>query len=188
MIINFMEIGWAASHWNHHRYTNQASDPDCQLYSRYQSFWSRLLFARLASNRVNLANTLRMLLGKPLRVCLQSSISAPRDTRSGRIQRSLLVAMAFYIHGNRILRPGSRLSIHRHTPRPWATLYRSAPLCGTCRHWPAAVSGRAYSYVTVFQHFVFFQQLSPGTSPLPVGTVLSTPGGPSVSQETRLFS
>jgi beta-carotene hydroxylase len=66
MIINFMEIGWAASHWNHHRYTNQASDPDCQLYSRYQSFWSRLLFARLASNRVNLANTLRMLLGKPL--------------------------------------------------------------------------------------------------------------------------
>lgn len=66
MIINFMEVGWAASHWNHHRYTNQASDPDCQLYSRYQSFWRRLLFARLASNRVNLTNTLRMVLGKPL--------------------------------------------------------------------------------------------------------------------------
>lgn len=66
MIINFMEIGWAATHWNHHRYTNQPSDPDCELYARYQSFWSRLLFARLASNRVNLANTLRMVLGKPL--------------------------------------------------------------------------------------------------------------------------
>lgn len=66
MIINFMEVGWAAGHWNHHRYTNQPPDPDCELFTRYQSFWRRLLFARLASNRVNLANTLRMLSGKPL--------------------------------------------------------------------------------------------------------------------------
>lgn len=66
MIINFLEMGWAASHWSHHRYTNQDADPDCALYSRYQSFWRRLLFARLASNRVNMVNTLRMVSGKPL--------------------------------------------------------------------------------------------------------------------------
>jgi beta-carotene hydroxylase len=66
MIINFMEMGWAAGHWNHHRYTNQPEDPDCKLFARYQSFWRRLLFARLASNRANLVNTVRMASSKPL--------------------------------------------------------------------------------------------------------------------------
>jgi len=66
MIINFMEMGWAAGHWNHHRYTNQPEDPDCKRFARYQSFWRRLLFARLASNRANLVNTVRMASSKPL--------------------------------------------------------------------------------------------------------------------------
>jgi beta-carotene hydroxylase len=149
MIINFMKVGWAASHWNHHRYTNQASDPDCQLYSRYQSFWRRLLFARLASNRVNLTNILRMVLGKPLGYAYSLPfpphairVLAGFNTACSLLWLSVYAAIAIF--------DSNWLSIHHHTPRPGATLYRSAPVCGTCRDRPRAISGRAYLYVTVF--------------------------------------
>jgi fatty acid desaturase len=66
MVINFMEMGFAISHWNHHRYTNQPLDPDCALFARYQGFWGRLFLARFASNRQSLLATLRMAAGKPL--------------------------------------------------------------------------------------------------------------------------
>jgi beta-carotene hydroxylase len=66
MVINFTEMGFAKSHWNHHRYTNRPLDPDCALFARYQGFWRRLLLARFASNRQYLLATLRMAAGKPL--------------------------------------------------------------------------------------------------------------------------
>src|SRR5262245_12399463 len=66
MVISFLEMGFAISHWNHHRYTNQPLDPDCALFARYQGFWRRLFLARFASNRQCLLATLRMAAGKPL--------------------------------------------------------------------------------------------------------------------------
>jgi fatty acid desaturase len=62
----YFEIGAAISHWNHHRYTNQASDPDCQLFEQFQGFWSSLFFARSAANLKYLTNTLKMAFNQPL--------------------------------------------------------------------------------------------------------------------------
>jgi fatty acid desaturase len=66
MVINFMEIGFAIGHWDHHRYTNQPLDPDCELFARYRGFWRRLLLARFRSNRQYHSITLRTAAGRPL--------------------------------------------------------------------------------------------------------------------------
>jgi beta-carotene hydroxylase len=63
---SFNAIGYGIAHWNHHRFTNQASDPDAQIYSQFRTFWSRVLLARLAGNRVHLKNLLSVATGKPL--------------------------------------------------------------------------------------------------------------------------
>lgn len=62
----YFETGSAISHWNHHRFTNQASDPDCQIFQQFQSFWSRLLLARVVANFKYFTNTLKMAFNRPL--------------------------------------------------------------------------------------------------------------------------
>ena len=59
-------VGFFVSHWEHHRYTNQPSDPDCKTFSRFRTFFERLLFARLAANRNYLRYTLAMAFGRDL--------------------------------------------------------------------------------------------------------------------------
>jgi len=66
MIVSFFQIGASISHWNHHRYTNQAADPDCEIFTRFKTFWSRLLFGRVTANRIYMRNTVKMALGRPL--------------------------------------------------------------------------------------------------------------------------
>lgn len=62
----FNAIGYGVAHWNHHRFTNQASDPDAQIYSRFRTLWSRLLFARLTGNSTHLRSLMKLATGKPL--------------------------------------------------------------------------------------------------------------------------
>jgi len=62
----YFETGAAISHLNHHRYTNQALDPDCQIFEQFQGFWSRLFFARTKANLKYLTNTLKMAFNQPL--------------------------------------------------------------------------------------------------------------------------
>lgn len=66
LIVSFFEIGSAISHWTHHRYTNQPQDPDCEIFVKFKSFWSRLLFARMTANRTYLINTFKMAFNLPL--------------------------------------------------------------------------------------------------------------------------
>jgi fatty acid desaturase len=47
----FLAMGYGISHWNHHRFTNQASDPDVLIYPRLRTFWSRLFLARVLAQR-----------------------------------------------------------------------------------------------------------------------------------------
>ncbi|HEY3699552.1 MAG TPA: fatty acid desaturase [Spongiibacteraceae bacterium] len=47
----FPTIGFGLSHWAHHRFTNSAKDPDTAIHTKYQTFWKRLLFARVHANR-----------------------------------------------------------------------------------------------------------------------------------------
>jgi fatty acid desaturase len=62
-IPGFIGIGFTLSHWKHHRYTNQALDPDCEQFGRFSSFWSRLLVARLSANAAYRRVALSLLIG-----------------------------------------------------------------------------------------------------------------------------
>jgi beta-carotene hydroxylase len=62
----FSAVGQGIAHWTHHRFTNQSSDPDAQIYSRFRLFFSRLLFARVAASRAHMTNTVKLALGKPI--------------------------------------------------------------------------------------------------------------------------
>lgn len=61
----FFIVGFAMTHWKHHRFTNQGIDPDAQVYSRYRNFVSRFLIARYRSVRAYTKNAVRMALGLP---------------------------------------------------------------------------------------------------------------------------
>jgi beta-carotene hydroxylase len=65
-IPTFLELGFAVGHRNHHRFTNQASDPDCQLFGSFKSFWSKTLLARPAADSRYFLNTLMMAFNQPL--------------------------------------------------------------------------------------------------------------------------
>jgi beta-carotene hydroxylase len=62
----FPLLGYGVTHWTHHRFTNQDSDPDTQIYSRYKTFWSRFFLGRVVANRGYLRNTLLAALDRPL--------------------------------------------------------------------------------------------------------------------------
>lgn len=47
-IVTYFEMGFAVNHWNHHRFTNQASDPDIQAVKHLKKWWQRILFTRPA--------------------------------------------------------------------------------------------------------------------------------------------
>lgn len=64
-VLTYMELGFALSHWNHHRYTNQQDDPDIAPVAGLKTWWQRLLFSRLIYNTLYFKYTLQMALGKP---------------------------------------------------------------------------------------------------------------------------
>ncbi len=64
--IFFPVTGFAVSHWNHHRFTNGAQDPDVQIFGRFQTFPSRVLFARPFAFAVYLRNATALALGRDL--------------------------------------------------------------------------------------------------------------------------
>lgn len=63
-IPTYIEMGFAAHHWNHHRFTNQASDPDVQPVRHLHTWWQRLLFARAIYNFLYFRTALRLALGE----------------------------------------------------------------------------------------------------------------------------
>ncbi|MCW5892025.1 MAG: fatty acid desaturase [bacterium] len=78
---SFSAIGYGIAHWNHHRFTNQGSDPDAQLYAPLRTFWSRFLRARVNGNRSHQRNMIRMALGKPLALGYKLPFSARAQRR-----------------------------------------------------------------------------------------------------------
>lgn len=63
---SYLELGFAISHINHHRFTNQASDPDCPIFGKFQNIWSRLFLARLYADRIYIKNIFLMAFNRPL--------------------------------------------------------------------------------------------------------------------------
>jgi fatty acid desaturase len=64
-VISYCELGFAAQHWSHHRYTNQASDPDIAPVKHLDTWWKRLLLARAIYNIIYIRTTVRLALGRP---------------------------------------------------------------------------------------------------------------------------
>jgi len=64
--IFFPITGFAVSHWNHHRHTNGAQDPDVQIFGRFRTFWSRALLARPFAFVVYYRNAAALALGRDL--------------------------------------------------------------------------------------------------------------------------
>ena len=62
----FPTVGYGVTHWNHHRFTNQDSDPDARIYPRYKTFWKRFLLGRVTANRGYFYNTLCLAFDRPL--------------------------------------------------------------------------------------------------------------------------
>lgn len=63
-VVSYMEMGFALSHWNHHRFTNQKDDPNVYPVENLKSWWSRLLMSRINYNLVYLKDTFSMAMGK----------------------------------------------------------------------------------------------------------------------------
>jgi beta-carotene hydroxylase len=62
----FPTFGYGVTHWSHHRFTNQDSDPDTKIYPRYRTFWGRFFFGRVTANRGYFRNAVYVALNKPL--------------------------------------------------------------------------------------------------------------------------
>lgn len=63
---SYLELGFAVSHLNHHRFTNQASDPDCPIFGAQQGLSYKLFVARLIADVHYFRNVLLMAFGRPL--------------------------------------------------------------------------------------------------------------------------
>lgn len=62
----FPTIGYGITHWTHHRFTNQESDPDTRIYSKYKTFWKRFFLSRYVANRGYFKNTAYLIINKEL--------------------------------------------------------------------------------------------------------------------------
>ncbi len=65
MIVTYFEMGVGVRHWNHHRFTNQSSDPDIQAVKHLKTWWERLLLSRIIYNLIYFKTTLDIALGGP---------------------------------------------------------------------------------------------------------------------------
>jgi predicted RND superfamily exporter protein/fatty-acid desaturase len=90
---SFSAVGYGVAHWNHHRFTNQESDPDARLYYPFRTFWSRFLWARPAGSRSHLRNTIDMARGRPLTLGYKLPFTAEQSRRLAVFN---LVALAFW--------------------------------------------------------------------------------------------
>ena len=65
-VVTYFEIGFAMQHWNHHRFTNQASDVDVRQVEHLKTWWQRILFSRAIYNIHYFKMALKTALGYPL--------------------------------------------------------------------------------------------------------------------------
>ncbi len=63
-VISYFDMGFAIRHWDHHRYTNQAKDPDLIPTAHLSSWFPRLMLSRLIYNLVYIKNTFMVAAGK----------------------------------------------------------------------------------------------------------------------------
>ncbi|NWA86423.1 fatty acid desaturase [Pseudomonas sp. D2002] len=63
MLPGFCVTGYFVDHWQHHRFSNSANDPDYRHFSRYRTLLSRIALSRLLATSNYLQATLRLAFG-----------------------------------------------------------------------------------------------------------------------------
>ncbi len=59
----FFIVGYSVTHWKHHRFAGQSSDPDAIIFSKYKNFFSRFFLGRSKGVRIYTKNAVRLALG-----------------------------------------------------------------------------------------------------------------------------
>lgn len=59
----FFIVGYSVTHWKHHRFSGQKSDPDAQIFSRYKNFFSRFFLGRSKGVRIYVKNAVMLAFG-----------------------------------------------------------------------------------------------------------------------------
>jgi fatty acid desaturase len=94
MIPTWAEMGFSISHWNHHRYTNQQGDPDCESFRRFPTVLRRMLFATTYVSGEYWRDTLRMAFGRPLSFSYRFAFREPEIKKFARWN----LAFSFFWH------------------------------------------------------------------------------------------
>lgn len=63
-VVSYFDMGFAVRHWEHHRLTNQKTDPDLIPTAHLTNWWQRLLLSRLIFNIVYMKNVFYLAMGK----------------------------------------------------------------------------------------------------------------------------
>ena len=63
---SYLELGFAVSHLNHHRFANQASDPDSPIFGAHKGLAYKLFVGRLIADLYYIRNVLLMAFKRPL--------------------------------------------------------------------------------------------------------------------------
>lgn len=64
LVPTYTVIGYGATHWRHHRFTNRTLDPDTHIYSSLKTFWSRVIWSRSRGTRRYFRDTILLALGR----------------------------------------------------------------------------------------------------------------------------
>jgi beta-carotene hydroxylase len=59
-------LGFTASHWDHHGFTNEADDPNLEIYTRFHTLWSRMFLSGACASRRYRQYVWQMARGQPL--------------------------------------------------------------------------------------------------------------------------
>jgi beta-carotene hydroxylase len=59
----FFIVGYSVTHWKHHRFAGQKSDPDAQIFSNYRNFFSRFFLGRSKGVRIYVKNAALLAFG-----------------------------------------------------------------------------------------------------------------------------
>lgn len=59
----FFIVGYSVTHWKHHRFAGQKSDPDAQIFSKYRNFFSRFFLGRSRGVRIYVKNAVLLAFG-----------------------------------------------------------------------------------------------------------------------------
>ncbi|HSW80287.1 MAG TPA: fatty acid desaturase [Candidatus Saccharimonadales bacterium] len=85
----FTIVGYIVTHWKHHRFAGQNTDPDAEIFSQYKNFTSRFFLGRSKGVRIYMKNAVRLAMG----LSLPENTKLPYSTREIRWLARINIAL-----------------------------------------------------------------------------------------------